>query len=972
MIFKKSPLQYIFNPSVHFGHRHIGPNQAEMEEMLQTIGVNSINELIDETIPAPLRLERNLYLDRPMTEYDYLKLIKNISGENKLFRSYIGLGYYGTITPSVIQRNVFENPAWYTQYTPYQAEIAQGRLEALLNFQTTVSDLTGMEIANASLLDEATAAAEAMAMLYAVRNKSSKKDPSNVFIVSEDCFPQTIEVVSNRAKPLGIEIVLSDLEGIEWSDKIFGVLLQYPDQKGSIADYRKVAEQAKEHGAYVAVAADLIALTILTPPGEWGADVVVGTTQRFGIPMGYGGPHAAYFATKDKFKRIIPGRIIGLSVDTHGKPALRMALQTREQHIRREKATSNICTAQALLANMAGFYAVYHGPKGLKKIATRIHFLAQVLEKRLLELGFEQENKNYFDTLYFAVKKKHYKQIIKKAYNAKINLRYHKKGYIGISLDETTTTDEVNKIAQVFAEATKQYFAKFPMEDDSDITKYRFPNGLLRTSDYLTHPVFNSYHSETKMMRYLKQLENKDLSLVHSMIALGSCTMKLNAATEMIPLSWPEFAHIHPFAPMGQTMGYQRVFKELEHYLCVITGLDACSLQPNSGAQGEFSGLMVIRAYHHDHGDKDRKVVLIPSSAHGTNPASAVMSGFEIVVVKCAENGNIDLEDLTQKAELHSNRLAGLMITYPSTHGVFEGHVQEVTSVIHLHGGLVYMDGANMNAQVGLTNPGIIGADVCHLNLHKTFSIPHGGGGPGMGPICCTAQLAPYLPAHGYLNPDKDSKHIPAVSAAPWGSASILLISYAYIKMLGAEGVTDATCFAILNANYIKKRLEEAYDVLYVGEKGRVAHELILDLRPYNTSLGITVEDVAKRLMDYGFHAPTVSFPVSGTIMIEPTESEDKKEIDRFCEAMLAIKEEIDAIALGNADPTDNVLKNAPHTIDEITADDWTHAYSRSQAAWPLPWVKEHKFWASVGRISNAFGDRNLICTCPPIEAYES
>ena len=975
MIKQKNPLHYLFNPSIHFGHRHIGPNEAEMQEMLRHIGLDSLDDLVTETIPEHLLLDRHLNLDQPMTEYDYLNLINKISKENKVYKSYIGLGYYGTITPSVILRNVFENPGWYTQYTPYQAEIAQGRLEALLNFQTMVSDLTGMEIANASLLDEGTAAAEAMAMLFAIKNKSKKKELVEHFLVADTCFPQTIEVVKNRAEPLGVKVVVDKVANFEQhlskENNVFGLLLQFPNQKGVIEDHQSLVEKAHEAGAFVAVAADLLSLALLTPPGEWGADVVVGSTQRFGVPIGYGGPHAAYFATREKFKRFIPGRIIGVSVDKHENRALRMALQTREQHIRREKATSNICTAQALLANMAGFYAVYHGPKGIKRIAVRIHFFAQVLEKRLLELGFEQENDYYFDTLHFKVKPKIYKQIIKKAAQSNVNFRYIRKGEIGISIDETCNNEDINTIAKIFAEASKQYYAEFPISDEFDIDTYRFPKEYLRKSTYLEHPTFNSYHSETKMMRYLKSLENKDLSLMHSMIPLGSCTMKLNAATEMMPITWPEFSHIHPFAPTDQTMGYQRVFKELEHYLCVITGFAACSLQPNSGAQGEFAGLMVIRAYHQDRGDLHRNVVLIPSSAHGTNPASAIMSGGKVVVVKCEENGNINLADLTEKAATHSENLAALMITYPSTHGVFEGHVNEITKVIHEHGGLVYMDGANMNAQVGLTNPQKIGADVCHLNLHKTFSIPHGGGGPGMGPICCTAALAPFLPSHGYLKPEGETnKHIPAISAAPYGSASILLISYACIKMLGAQGLTDSTRFAILNANYIKKRLEESFEVLYTGEKNRVAHELILDLRPYNVGLNITVEDVAKRLMDYGFHAPTVSFPVAGTIMIEPTESEYKEEIDRFCEAMIAIKKEIDEIASGEADPENNVLKNAPHTLAEVTANEWNHPYSREKAAWPLEWVRTHKFWASVGRISNAYGDRNLICTCPSIESY--
>ncbi len=947
-----------------FERRHIGPNSAELAEMLGSIGVESLDQLIAETIPSGIRLKRPLHLPEPLSEYEYLQELRHIAAQNKVFKSYIGLGYYGTITPSVIARNIFHNPGWYTQYTPYQAEIAQGRLEALLNFQTMVSDLTGLPIANASLLDEGTAAAEAMAMFYGQKNKKGKGEAANEFLVSDQVFPQTIDVLFTRAKPLGIKVVVQDWKSFEFTDKTFGILLQYPDARGVVDDYRALAEKARAHEVYVTVAADILSLTLLTPPGEWGADAAVGNTQRFGVPIGYGGPHAAYFATRDDFKRVIPGRIIGVSLDAQGKRALRMALQTREQHIRREKATSNICTAQALLATMAGMYAVYHGPEGIKAIALRVHTLAQILDRNLRALGFDQTNAHFFDTVRIASDPAMDDRIKAAALSAGMNF-YYTDNAIQITLDETTMLRDVEAIVRVFEEvkgADHHFDSAEPAQD-------QFPTALRRYSDFLTHAVFHSYHTETNMMRYIKRLENKDLSLMHSMISLGSCTMKLNAATEMIPVSWPEFADIHPFAPIDQTLGYQQIFRELEAWLCEVTGFTACSLQPNSGAQGEYTGLLTIRAFHEAQGNSHRNVALIPSSAHGTNPASAVMAGMEVVVVNCDEHGNIDLEDLNAKAVLHSNNLAALMVTYPSTHGVFETSIREVCDIIHRHGGKVYMDGANMNAQVGLTSPAEIGADVCHLNLHKTFAIPHGGGGPGMGPICVNDSLKPFLPGHALVHTG-GGKGIHAVSSAPWGSASILLISYGYVRMLGAEGLTNATKYAILNANYIKSRLEPAFHALYVGEHGRSAHELIVDLRPFKAL--VSAEDVAKRLMDYGFHAPTLSFPVAGTIMIEPTESESKDELDRFCQALLQIGKEIDEIARGEADLQNNVLHNAPHTAETVASDSWVYPYGREKAAYPLPYLRQgFKFWPSVSRIDSAYGDRNLICTCPPIEAYQ-
>ena len=948
-----------------FETRHIGPDAAATADMLRAVGVPSLDALIDQTIPPGIRAARPLDLPQGETEFAYLTRLRSIANRNTVARSLIGMGYYDCITPSVILRNVFENPGWYTPYTPYQAEIAQGRLESLLNFQTVVKDLTGMDIATASLLDEGTAAAEAMTMFHRLQTKKTAAGQESVFLVSSRCFPQTIEVLRGRAEPLDIRLGIGDPETLPM-DRAYGLLLQYPDDCGEIRDLRPIIERAHANGLLVAVASDLLALTLITPPGEMGADAVVGNSQRFGVPLGYGGPHAAFLATREAFVRQAAGRIIGLSVDAAGHPALRMALQTREQHIRREKATSNICTAQALLANMAAMYAVFHGPKGLRAIAERVHNLARVTEDALVALGYRQSNAAYFDTLRIEGADV---QAVRTAANAAgINFRYFADGAIGISLDETTSISDVGDVVSVFA--TGQH-TKGSAVFREGAFQLKAPAALTRTSAYLTHPVFNSHHSETKMMRYIKSLERKDVGLDTSMIPLGSCTMKLNAASEMIPVTWTEFSRMHPFAPVEQAAGYRQVFEELEEALSRITGFAAVSLQPNSGAQGEFAGLMAIRAYHRDRGDLKRNVVLIPSSAHGTNPASAAMAGLKVVVTRCDSNGNVELNDLRAKAEQFTDTLAALMVTYPSTHGVFEEDIKEICEIVHSHGGQVYMDGANMNAQVGLTSPALIGADVCHLNLHKTFAIPHGGGGPGMGPIAVAKHLVPYLPGHPVVKIG-GSKAIPAVSAAPWGSASILLISYGYIRMLGAEGVTNATRYAILNANYLKARLTGHYDVLYANHNGRVAHEMIFDLRPFKHAAGASIDeqDVAKRLMDYGFHAPTVSFPVAGTMMIEPTESESKDELDRFCDALIAIRQEIAAVIEGQADPKDNVLKNAPHTAEEVTADEWTHAYSREQAAYPLPFVRANKFWPAVSRIDNPYGDRNLICACPPIEAY--
>ncbi len=952
-----------------FKKRQIGPDQAETQEMLKTIGVNTLDELIDQTIPRQIRLEKPLNIPPGISEYQFLTLIRQKAQKNKTFKSYIGLGFYDCITPSVILRNIFENPGWYTQYTPYQAEIAQGRLEALLNFQTMISDLTALKVANASLLDESTAAAEAMTMLSRLRSQKKLDKKANVFFVSKDCLPQTIAVLKTRAKPLGIKLIIGDHRDFHFNDKTFGALLQYPAADGVIYDYRSFIQTAHEHEVLVAVAADLLSLLLLTPPGEMGADVAVGSSQRFGVPLGYGGPHAAYFATRESFQRQMPGRLIGVSIDRYGNTGYRMALQTREQHIRREKATSNICTAQALLAIMAGMYAVYHGAEELKKIAGRVHSLTQILEKELSSIGIPQLNPHYFDTLKLQVTKEAAKKIQRQALRAGMNFRYIDTEHIGISLDESTESDDVQKIVDVFVRALGKdhhpiNFAKYEAGLDP-----KFPESLLRKSEYLTHPVFQRYHSETKMMRYIKELEKKDLSLTTSMIPLGSCTMKLNPATAMLPLSWPEFSKIHPFVPRNQVKGYLEIIEELEKLLCEITGFTAASLQPNSGAQGEYSGLSVIRAYHRDRGEGHRNVTLIPTSAHGTNPASAVMAGMQVVLVNCRENGDIDVEDLRKKAEENRENLAALMVTYPSTHGVFEEQIQEICHIIHQNGGQVYMDGANMNAQVGFTSPAKIGADVCHLNLHKTFGIPHGGGGPGMGPICVAHHLAPFLPGHPLVKVG-GKKAIPAVSATPYGSSSILIISYAYIKMLGGEGMTDVTRYAILNANYVKARLEKYFPVLYTGKNGRVGHELIFDFHHVKKIAGVEVEDVAKRLMDYNFHAPTTSFPVLGTLMFEPTESEAKDELDRFCQAMISIYEEIQEIAAGKADPKDNVLKNAPHTAEEATADNWNHPYSREKAVYPLAYLKKNKFWPAVGRIDNTYGDRNLFCVCPPIEEY--
>ena len=954
-----------------FALRHIGPNEDELEEMLKLIGADSLGSLIEETVPSAIRLNKPLNLPEAVSEYRFLEDLSKIASRNKVFKSYIGLGYYDCITPSVIRRNIFENPGWYTQYTPYQAEVSQGRLEALLNFQTMVCDLTKMDVANASLLDEGTAAAEAMTMLARLKSRDSH-DSANIFFVSEKCFPQTIDVLKTRADPLGIKLIIGDHQSFEFKDKVFGAIVQYPNGDGEVLDYSDFINNAHNAGALVAVASDLLSLTLLTPPGEFGADVVVGSSQRFGVPLGYGGPHAAFFSTRDEFKRQVPGRIIGVSIDSHGNIAYRMALQTREQHIRREKATSNICTSESLLAIMASMYAVYHGPKGLKAIAERIHTLARILDSELNKLGVKQDNSYFFDTLKIDLgdgRADRLEKIKSLSNEAQINFRYIANRHIGISIDETTELEDIERIIEIFAKASCQNYQKRSPRESARGIEIKFPKKLTRKSNYLTHPVFNKYHSETKMLRYIKSLENKDLALNTSMIPLGSCTMKLNATTEMIPLSWPEFSRLHTFAPREQAQGYEEIFKELERALCEITGFYACSLQPNSGAQGEYAGLMVIRAYHKDRGQGQRNAVLIPSSAHGTNPASAVMAGMRVVVVKCDEEGGIDVEDLRSKALEYRDNLSTLMITYPSTHGVFEEKIQEICAIIHEHGGQVYMDGANMNAQVGLTNPAIIGADVCHLNLHKTFSIPHGGGGPGMGPICVAKHLAPYLPGHPLVD-TRGIKSISAVASAPWGSASILLISYAYIKLLGYQGATNASKYAILNANYLKSRLEKHYSVLYTGRYGRVAHEFILDLRQFKRISDIEVEDVAKRLMDYGFHAPTISWPVPGTMMIEPTESEAKDELDRFCDALISIRKEIQEIEDGITDKNDNLLKNAPHTAIEATSDTWKHPYSRVKAVYPLDFVKYNKFWPPVGRIDNAYGDRNLICTCPQVESY--
>jgi glycine dehydrogenase len=948
-----------------FQSRHIGPDSDTRDEMLRAIGAESLDALIEQTIPPGIRNREPMDLPEADSEYAYLRRLGGIAERNTVARSYIGMGYYDCVTPSVILRNVFENPGWYTPYTPYQAEIAQGRLESLLNFQTVVKDLTGMEIATASLLDEGTAAAEAMTMFHRLQTRKAAAGQESVFLVSDRVFPQTLDVLRGRAEPLDIRLEVGNPDDLPM-DKAFGLLLQYPDDHGAIGDLRPLIEKAHAAGLLVAVASDLLALTLLTPPGEMGADAVLGNSQRFGVPLGYGGPHAGFFATREAFVRQAPGRIIGLSVDAHGRQAYRMALQTREQHIRREKATSNICTAQALLANMAAMYAVYHGPDGLRRIASRVHAMAQAVESGLSKLGLRQTNAAYFDTL--RIEGADAAAVRAAAEAAHVNFRYDGKA-IGISIDETVTLEDAQQIVDIFAAVSGAQASKLDLSQGPG--PHTLPAVLQRSTPFLAHPVFNSHHSETKMMRYIKALERKDVGLDYSMIALGSCTMKLNAATEMIPVTWAKFSRIHPFVPSEQAAGYRQVFAELEDALCRITGFAGVSLQPNSGAQGEFAGLMAIRAYQRDRGEGARNVVLIPSSAHGTNPASAAMAGLKVVITACDSNGYVDLDDLRKKAEQYKDVLSALMVTYPSTHGVFEEDITEICEIVHAHGGQVYMDGANMNAQVGLTSPAAIGADVCHLNLHKTFAIPHGGGGPGMGPIAVARHLVPYLPGHAVVKTGGD-KGIHAISSAPWGSASILLISYGYIRMLGAAGMTDATRYAILNANYLKSRLQGHYDVLYANHNGRVAHEMIFDLRPFKHGAGPSVDesDVAKRLMDYGFHAPTVSFPVAGTMMIEPTESESKDELDRFCDALIAIRKEIEAVVTGNADPKDNVLKNAPHTAAEVTADAWSHPYTREQAAYPLPFVRANKFWPAVSRIDNPYGDRNLICACPPVEAY--
>ena len=941
-----------------FALRHIGPRENDLQHMLKTIGVDSIERLVYETLPDDIRLKAPLQLDPAMTEYEFANHIQELGNKNKVFQTYIGLGYHQAIVPAVIQRNIFENPGWYTAYTPYQAEIAQGRLEAILNFQTMVIELTGMEIANASLLDEGTAAAEAMALLFDVRTRDQKKNNTNKFFVSEEILPQTLSVLQTRSTPIGIELVVGNHETFEFSEEFFGAMLQYPGKFGQVYDYSQFISKAAANEIKVAVAADILSLTKLTPPGEMGAAVVIGTTQRFGIPLGYGGPHAAYFATKNEYKRSMPGRIIGVTIDANGNRALRMALGTREQHIKREKATSNICTAQVLLSVMAGMYAVYHGPKGLRYIANKVHAVAATTANELTKLGYEQTNSAFFDTI---VVKADAQKIKVVAEQNKINFFYIDEATVSIAFNETTSIEDVTKIVSIFAAAKG---TQAPEITELTVTNH-FPEELNRTSSFLQHDVFNKYHSESAMMRYIKMLERKDLSLNHSMISLGSCTMKLNAASEMLPLSNPQWNNIHPFAPLDQAQGYQEMLRKLEQQLNVITGFAGTTLQPNSGAQGEYAGLMVIRAYHQSRGDHHRNVALIPSSAHGTNPASAAMAGMKIVVTKTLDNGNIDVEDLREKAILHKDNLSCLMVTYPSTHGVFESAIQEITKIIHDNGGQVYMDGANMNAQVGLTNPATIGADVCHLNLHKTFAIPHGGGGPGVGPICVAPQLVPFLPTNPVI-PTGGENAITAISAAPWGSALVCLISYGYISMLGAEGLKSATEHAILNANYIKEKLNGHYDTLYSGEMGRAAHEMILECRPFKQK-GIEVTDIAKRLMDYGFHAPTVSFPVAGTLMIEPTESENLEELDRFCDAMISIRKEIEAATI---EDSNNVLKNSPHTLAMLTAETWDFPYSREQAAFPLDYIAENKFWPTVRRADDAYGDRNLVCSCAPIEAY--
>ncbi|MCB9251132.1 MAG: aminomethyl-transferring glycine dehydrogenase [Flavobacteriales bacterium] len=945
-----------------FSYRHNSPSDDERLVMLESIGFSSVDELIRKTVPDNIRLSQPLNITRAVSEFQFIKDIRKIAQKNKIYKSYIGAGYYNTITPPVILRNIMENPGWYTQYTPYQAEISQGRLEALLNFQTMISDLTGLPIANASLLDEGTAAAEAMNMFHGL----SPKENGNKFFVSKDTFPQTLDILKTRAEPINIELVIGDYKTIEFNNEFFGAYVQYPDNLGNINDYRSLAEKIHSVGGLLAVGADLMSLTLLTPPAEFGADCVIGNSQRFGVPLGYGGPHAAYFSTKDEYKRQIPGRIIGVSVDAQGNHALRMALQTREQHIRRDKATSNICTAQVLLAIMAGMYGVYHGPGGLKKIAGRIAALTNLLDRVLKVAGFNQVNTNYFDTLCIEMDHNSINSLRLTSVDAEMNFRYFDE-HVGVSIDETTGLEDIQQIVDVFTHSAGK--PKIDINEYAETAENGFENTYSRTSDFMLHHVFNFYHSEHELLRYIKSLEVKDLSLCQSMISLGSCTMKLNATTEMIPVTWPEFNQIHPFVPLDQAIGYKEIIDELSRDLCEITGFAAMSLQPNAGSQGEYAGLMVIREYFKDLGQSHRNIALIPESAHGTNPASAVMAGMKIVIIKCLEHGYIDVDDLKSKAEMHKNDLACLMVTYPSTFGIYEETIKEITQIVHDNGGQVYMDGANMNAQVGLTNPGMIGADVCHLNLHKTFCIPHGGGGPGMGPIGVAEHLKPYLPGHPLVEMGTE-KSISAISAAPWGSASILLISYAYIKMMGRNGLKEATETAILNANYIQSRLKGYYESLYTGINGTAAHELIIDTRVFKASTGVEVEDIAKRLMDYGFHAPTVSFPVAGTMMIEPTESEGKEELDRFCDALIEIRNEIREIEQGLYPKDNNVLKNAPHTALASMNDHWESPYTRHKAVYPLPYIKANKFWPSVARVNNTYGDRNLVCSCLPLEAY--
>jgi glycine dehydrogenase len=954
-------------PTDSFLHRHLGPTEADIREMLTTLGLRSLEALADATVPGDIRLRKPLELPTGLGEQGVLTQLKRIASQNQIFRSLIGMGYYDCVTPGVIQRNILENPGWYTQYTPYQAEIAQGRLEALVTFQSVVADLTGLPLANASLLDEATAAAEAMMMCYAIARGTGRE--RREFFVSGDCHPQTIAVLRTKAEPLGITIRIGTSSSIDWSnDRLCGILLQYPATDGYVGDFSTLVTHAHKSGLLVVVATDLLALTLLRSPGEFGVDIAVGSTQRFGVPVGFGGPHAAFLATKDEYKRQIPGRVVGVSRDATGKPAFRLSLQTREQHIRREKATSNICTAQVLLAIMAGMYAVYHGPEGLRRIAERVHGLTLLLAEGLRRLGFDVAPKVFFDTIQVPVGKTQGDQIVLRAYERGVNLRRHEDGSIGLSLDEVSSEDEIRRLLEIFVGHDG---LPFRLSDIAATIDLAYPKSLARTSKYLTHEIFNRYHSEHEMLRYLHRLQAKDLSLVHSMMPLGSCTMKLNATSEMLPVTWPEFARLHPFAPADQTRGYQEMFRQLEAWLAEIMGLAAVSLQPNAGSQGEYAGLMVIRAYHRSRGEAHRDVCLIPVSAHGTNPASAAMAGMTIVVVDCDRHGNVDLNDLEAKAAEHRHRLSALMLTYPSTHGVFEAGVRRICQIVHTHGGQVYMDGANMNAQVGLCRPGDIGADVCHLNLHKTFCIPHGGGGPGMGPIGVARHLAPFLPGHPMTKLGGPEAMGP-VSAAPFGSASILPISWVYIALMGRDGLTKATQVAILNANYMAKRLEKHFSILYSGDTGLVAHEFIVDLRQFKESAGVDAMDVAKRLVDYGFHAPTVSFPVVGTLMIEPTESESKAELDRFCDALILIRAEIQEIADGRQPRSNNLLKNAPHTVSVMTATEWNRPYSREQAAFPASWVRQHKFWPSVSRIDEAYGDRHLVCSCPPIESYQS